>query len=153
MIGPDPHRRAIFFANLHQWREPRADAVDLFLVFGVCIFNKVELFFIDIVPGIDPHLFNNAGRNLGGIWSEMDIRNQRCRIAPAPQFISDIQQIFRLFLTGRRNAHQFRPGFNTADRLLNRRKRIHRIGRGHGLYPDGMMIPQDKITDPNLQRV
>src|SRR5690606_2440750 len=41
MIGADAHGGAILFANLNQWCEPLADAIDFFGVLRVGVFYEV----------------------------------------------------------------------------------------------------------------
>jgi hypothetical protein len=68
MIGADPHGRAVFLADLHQWRKPFANAIDLFQVFGIGIFDLLKFFLIDIValgsPALSPLCAQRSPRHL-----------------------------------------------------------------------------------------
>ena len=80
----------------------------------------------------------------------MNIRHQRSGIAALVKLIFNVEQIFCLFFTGGRNAHQLCTRFNTTTRLLNGSKGVKGIGGGHGLYPNRMAITQQQASNRNL---
>src|ERR1700744_2369222 len=98
MIGTDTHRRTIFLTDLHQRSETLANTVDLFDVFRIRIFYKLEFLFVDIVAGIYPHFLYDPGGNFRGIRRKVYVRYQRGLISPAMELVFYIQEIFGLFL-------------------------------------------------------
>src|SRR5262249_40095772 len=134
--------------DLYEWSKSFTDAVDLFGVIGIRIFDQFEFFLIDIITGIDPDLFYDPGGYLSRIGCKMNIGNEGRGIASFVQLIFYVQQVLRLSFGRGGDAHELGPRFYTTNALLYRSEGIHGIGSGHRLHPDRMEIAKQKITNP-----
>ena len=76
----------------------------------------------------------------------MNIRDERGVKPTLPQFIFDLQQVFRFLFTWSCDPDQLSASFDATDRLFHCCDGIHRIGGGHCLDPDRAAISNYKIT-------
>ena len=147
MVGSDAHGGSVFFADPDQGRESFADTIDLFRVFGIGVFDLFKFLFVNIVARVHADFLNDTGCDLRRIGREMYIRNDGRSITAFAEFVFYVQQVLCFFLGGSGDADQFGTGFYATNTLFHRGDRIHCIGGGHRLYPNGMTVPQPEITD------
>ena len=93
MVGANAHGRAMLFADLHQRNKAFPDAIDLFLISRIGIFNEFKFFLVGIVARVHPHFLNDAGSDLCGIGREMNIGHQWCMVTTLAQLILDVLQV------------------------------------------------------------
>ena len=74
----------------------------------------------------------------------MNIRNQGVSY-PRLRSSSLCSGDFPLPFRGRRDTNQFRSGLDATDGLLYGGEGVHRIGGGHGLHPDGWLLPISRL--------
>ena len=138
MVGTDAHRAAMLPAKQNQGRKFFPQAVQLLAVFGVGILPHFKLLLINEIARINTNLLHPFGSLHRGIRLEVDIGHQRHMAAGSAQFPGNILQIggIRLGLGGQ--ADNLAPCLRQLQSLLHAGIRIPRIGRQHGLDPDGI---------------
>ena len=138
VVGPDAHRAAMLPAKQHQGRKLLPQAVQFLTVFGVRILPHFKLLLVDEIARINAYLLHPLGGLHGGVRLEMNISYQRHMATRRAQFTGNILQIGRIRLGLGGQADNLAPRRGQFQSLLHAGIRIPRIGRQHGLDPDGI---------------
>ena len=150
MVGPNPHGPTKVLALLDQWREFFPNAHKFLCVALVGVFKVFESLLVRVISRIDANFFDVIGCDFCSVGGEMDVRNKR-RIVPCrPQFVGDEPQALCVSLAGSRDANQLAPRLNHSDALRHGARHVHRVGRRHGLNPDGVVSPQTQSAHLHL---
>ena len=147
MIGTDAHGCTFLFAGFYQGQETFPDPLEFLIIGLVGIVMGFKLLPIGIIPGIDAYFFYNSCCHNRRVRGKMNIRYQGSGDALVPKFIFNDSQIFRFPDTGSGEANNLASRCDHAHRLGHNSHRIHGIGSGHRLDPDGITTADPDIAN------
>ena len=140
VINADANGCSVFPADGKERNKAVAYLLDFGGILLVGVSQLVEcLEAVDIVTGIDAHLFDCRGCHVGCTRVEMDVGNQRRRVARVAQPLADNAQVMRFAFALCRKTDIFRAGLNQADGLPDGSLRIHCRNVCHRLDADGVV--------------
>ena len=115
VVHADAHRRMLFFTDVDERHEPILYLLQFLSVFLVGVFQMFELAAgIDIVAGVDAHLFAIQSGHVGGMSGKVHIGHQRLRITVGFQAGGDVLHVLRLAGALRSESYQFASGVDDA---------------------------------------
>ena len=133
-------------AYIDQGPDPVVDPFNFSFVFSFGVADPAP-FTIDVIPGVDPDLFNMLRCDQCRFWLVVYVGDQGGAIASCPEFLFDDVQVFSLPDPGSRDPDVFAARFDHPDRLLHRRQGVHGVGGGHGLDADRVVPTEGHITN------
>ncbi len=134
-------------AELHERREPLADAAEFGGVLLVGVFLDREFFAVRVVARIDAHFVHPLRGFHGGVGFEMDVGDDRHVAAALPQTSDDVLQIGGVFHRGSGDAHDLAADRDEVERLLDRSRGVHGVACDHGLHPDRVIAAEADVAD------
>ena len=150
MVRADAHSRSVFLADAHQRREALTNTFKFCHIFGIGVVDDGELLLIDIIAGIDAHLFHQSRSDLRSIRRVVDVCDKgRCIPAFAKACTNGLE-VFRFADRRCSDAYQLAAGLDHTDRLLNGSLRIHGVRGRHRLHTNGIRRSHHQVTDGHL---
>ena len=147
VIGADSHRATEVLAELHQWHELLADALQFLGILGVAVFADFEFLLVGVVARIHADFLDPLGSLHRGVRLEMDIRHQRHAAARSPDLANDVFQIRGVNFGLCGDADDLTPGGIQLEHFFHAGRGVASVRGDHRLDADRIAAADAHTTD------